>query len=313
MATLTHRPYASESDAGAVLELWLASGAGDPWPSADAVRAELNARAGGARDVELWGEGRHGGLAGAALLLDESVLVWRTRAGACDEALDAAIVAWGLERAGEAGRGSGSRPELFVPVRAEDGRLAATLERAGFREDGWRTLRMECLLPAATQPPAAPAGIAIRPVRDECDIAAATALHNALFVGDRKSAGERAALALSPCYRPGLDLVAVDSDGTVAGFAFGTCCVLERSRGRAVGWVEFIGVDRARRGRGLGRALTLHLLHALRAEGVERALLTTGAANAAARRLFEGCGFHTRHEIRWYVREAPLGARILGA
>jgi GNAT superfamily N-acetyltransferase len=71
----------------------------------------------------------------------------------------------------------------------------------------------------------------------------------------------------------------------------------------APGWIEFVGVARAQRGRGIGRALTLQLLRAMRAERLTVALLTTGELSLAARRLFAHCGFQTRHAIDWFVRD----------
>lgn len=305
MTTLTRRAYRGDADSEAILELWLAAsaaGSADRWPSPDALRAQLAAWPRGTDYIQLWEDRRRGGLVAVAVLLDERVLVWRTRAGAGDESLDAAIVAWALERAGRTGS-HGEDPSLFVPVRDDDRRLTGLLERAGFQADECRTLRMERSLRAPIAAPQTPPEVVIRSVRDEDDVVAATALHNALFAGMRKTLGERKALAGDPGYRPGLDLLAVLADGAAAGYALGSCCVLERERlGHGVGWVEFVGVALGQRGRGLGRALTLHLLHAMRVEGLDTALLTTSAVNLAARRLFVACGFHTRHEIRWYVR-----------
>lgn len=310
MATLTHRAYAGDADLAAALALWLAAratGGGDPWPSLDVVQAELAARPGGTAYAELWEDRR--GLAGMALLLDESVLAWCARPGAGDEALEAEVVAWALGAVVEAAGPCGERPTLFVPALSDDARLAALLKRAGFVEDGWRTLRMARSLRAPLAEPRAPAGLVIRPVGGAEEQAAVAALHGGLFAGGQKVPGERAALMRAPGYRPGLDLMAARSDGGPAGYAIGLCCALEgRYPARASGWVEYVGVERGQRRRGVGAALTLALLHAMRVEGLDTALLTTGAANLAARALFERCGFVTRHEIRWYVREAGLGA-----
>lgn len=302
---LTQRAYAGDTDQAAVMGLWTAAraaGGGDPWPSLDSVRARLAAAPGGAADVRIW-EGRGGELIGAALLLDESIMVWCTQAGAGDEALELEMVRWGREAAAQASDRSGERPGLFIPVIDGDERLSALLVREGFAEDGWRTLRMARQL---CGPVAAPAqgGVVVRPVAGPGDIAGVTALHNRLFAGGRKTGAERAAIMGGPGYRGGLDLVAELPGGELAGYALGVCGEIERRRlGQALGWVEFVGVARGRRGRGIGRALALQLLAALRREGVELALLTTGGANVAARRLFEGCGFRVRHTIRWYVAE----------
>lgn len=301
---LTERAYAGEADREAVMELWLsarAAEAGDPWPKLDDLAAQLAAAPCGCADVQLWEE-RHRGLVGAAMLIDGCILVWWTHAGADDEALESQMLGWGRGRVAQGADSPGEIPSLFVPVNASDTRLTALLERAGFQEDGWRTLRMARSLQGPIVAPEVPDGLVIRAIAGASDIAAVTALHNQLFAGGRKTSDERAALMRGPEYRASLDLIAELPDGTAVGYALGSCCAIERRRlGRALGWVEFVGVAPERRGGGVGRALVRRLLGALRAEGVELALLTTGAANVAARHLFESCGFSVRHEVRWYV------------
>lgn len=304
MPSFTQRTYAGADDRAATLNLWLharAAGDVDPWPPLDRLQAELEARP----HAQLW-QADQGELVGCALLLDESVLLICTRSGVDDEELDAAMIAWGLACSAAAARQRGERPLLLVPVRDDDARLADLLARAGFSDDGLRTLRMERPLATLIAEPHAPGGVDIRPISGADEVAAAAALYSQLLAGGRKTANERAELMRAPGYRPGLDLVAVLADGSVAGCVLGTCCVIERQHlAHAPGWLEFIGVAPAQHGRGIGAALVLHLLQAMRAEGLDRVLLTTEGTNASAQRLFERCGFHTRHAIGWYVREPP--------
>lgn len=311
MPTLTHRDYGGAADLAAVLELWLATRAvdrGDLWPPLDTLQAELAACPQGTPYARLW-EDHHGVLMGVAMLLDESVLVSCTRVGADDEWLAGAMLAWGLASAGQAAAGAGECASLFVPVCSDDRRFAALLERAGFQEDAWQTLRMERPLHTPIAAPSPPPAVLIRPFDVRRDLAAATALHGRLFVGERKSVDERSTLMGAPGYRPALDLVAVLADGTLVGYALALCCELERQRlGQRLCWLEFVGVDQCYRGRGLGRALILQLLQAMRAAGLDTVRLSTGAANLAARRLFECCGFQVRQRIHWYVREAERPA-----
>ncbi len=311
MPILKHRAYRGAADRAAVLELWLAARAvdrGDLWPPLDTLQAELVACPQGTPYARLW-EDHHGVLVGVAMLLDESVLVSCTRVGADDERLASAMLSWGLASAGQAASGAGECVSLFVPVCSDDRRLAALLERAGFQEDAWQTLRMERALDTPIDAPLPLPAVLIRPFVASRDLAAATALHGRLFVGGRKSVDERSALMSAPGYRPELDLVAVLADGTLVGYALAICCELERQRlGQRLCWIEFVGVDPCYRERGLGRALTLQLLQAMRAAGLDTVRLSTGAANLAARRLFECCGFQVRQRIRWYVREAARPA-----
>ncbi len=306
MRTCFQRDYQGASELDRVLDLWCAARAvdqGDPWPPLDTLRAELAARQAGARDAQVW-EDAHGDPVGAAILLDECVMVACARPGAETEALTTAMLAWGVQSVARTACGHGERPCLFVPVRSDDRRCIALLERSGFQADPWRTLRMRRSLHDPIAEPQPPPGIVIRPVADARDVAAVAALHSAVFAGGAKSLDERAALMRAPGYRPALDLIALRPDGALAGYALGMTAPLERERlAQAVGWIEFVGVERSQRGRGLGRALVLRLLRAMRDAGLDTALLSTGAGNLAARRLFTVCGFNLWHEIRWYVCE----------
>lgn len=303
---LTQRAIAGGGDRAKAMDLWVAAratGGADPWPPLDSVWAKLGSAPVGAADIQIW-EAPGRGIVGSALLLDESVLVWCVQAGAEDEALDLEMIRWGRGAAAGAAARSGERSALFIPVGEGDVRLSALLAREGFTEDGWRTLRMARTLRGPVAPATRAGGVAVRAVAGAGDIAAVTALHNRLFAGGRKGGEERAAIMGAPGYRRSLDLVAELPGGELAGYALGACAEIERRRlGQAVGWVEFVGVAHGRRRRGIGEALTLELLEALRREGVELALLTTGGANGAARRLFERCGFRVSHTVRWYVGE----------
>lgn len=301
MPQLTHRDYAGGADLGAALALWLAAraaGQGDPWPALHTLHTALGEAAQAPGRAHLWADDR-GDLLAAALLLEESVLVWAVRPGSDDEAIEAAIIGWGLARAGGVG--------LFVPVRDDDWRLAALLERVGFQEEDWRMLRLERSLLAPLAPPCPPGGCMIRPLDAPHELAIVTQLHGAIFAGGGKRVDERRKLMAAPGYRPALDLVAVTPAGNLTGYCLGTVCALERRMlAWAPGWLELIGVAEPWRGHGLGQALTLAMFEALRAEGLVSVLLSVSATNPIAHRLFERCGFRTRHSIRWYLASGDL-------
>lgn len=272
-----------------------------PWPPLGELRAMLTALPPGAAHAQLW-EDAQGGLVALALLWDDSVLVSAVRPGDDTEALELELLRWGWAAATSEARRRGERPCLFVPARARDHARVALLEREGFAADEWRTLQMVRPLGQPIPAPSLPDGFRVRPAA-AADTAALLALHNEIFVGLSKTSSERRALRRSSTYRPALDLVAVAPDGRLAAYCFGS---ISRDDGPApsepAGWIERVGVRPAFRRRGLGLGLVLRALHAMRAEGLAWALLTTGAANAVARRLFEGCGFHAACEIGWYVR-----------
>jgi ribosomal protein S18 acetylase RimI-like enzyme len=90
--------------------------------------------------------------------------------------------------------------------------------------------------------------------------------------------------------------VTIFQNGRPAGFGL---AVYERA---AVGIFGLI-VDRAERGRGKGRELTLALLEWGRRAGAQSAYLQVSEGNAVARRLYESLGFRTAY--RYHYRVPP--------
>jgi GNAT superfamily N-acetyltransferase len=68
------------------------------------------------------------------------------------------------------------------------------------------------------------------------------------------------------------------------------------------GWIEQLAVARSERGVGLGRALLLHALADLRAQGATSFALGVQAANANAIGLYRQAGFEVEREWRLYAR-----------
>ena len=86
--------------------------------------------------------------------------------------------------------------------------------------------------------------------------------------------------------------------GEIAGIAHGQA---ERRGGGLVNW---LGVRRRWRSRGLGRALLLHLLRELRRRGAARAGLGVDSENpSGAIRLYESAGMHVEAEHVTFVKE----------
>ena len=81
-------------------------------------------------------------------------------------------------------------------------------------------------------------------------------------------------------------------DGAIVGTAVGT-------RNGAAGWVGSVFVDAAHRGRGVGGALTDHVIGALEAAGCETLLLV---ATTAGRPMYERLGF--RYDTEYHAIEA---------
>ncbi|MCC7361902.1 MAG: GNAT family N-acetyltransferase [Anaerolineales bacterium] len=99
-----------------------------------------------------------------------------------------------------------------------------------------------------------------------------------------------------PNHDPDLWVVAWDTaSGQIAGSSINALAAAESAAlGRARGWVQDLSVRRPFRRRGLGRALLLHSLYALRARGAVEAALGVDAENPnSALRLYESVGFKT--------------------
>lgn len=105
-------------------------------------------------------------------------------------------------------------------------------------------------------------------------------------------------------FNPAISLVAWEGD-TVAGFCHGRIDdELNALTGHRTGMIRYVGVTPGWRQRGLGKALTLAGLLALRRAGMTRAVLGVDAENVTgARQLYERYGFVMTGEQVMYRRE----------
>ena len=76
-----------------------------------------------------------------------------------------------------------------------------------------------------------------------------------------------------------------------------------------VGYVDYLAVAARSRGRGLGRALLLHGLAALRDAGLAVAELSVQGENASATRLYESVGMRAGLDDRALGEAAPPARR----
>jgi mycothiol synthase len=92
-----------------------------------------------------------------------------------------------------------------------------------------------------------------------------------------------------PQFRPEwVSLVERKSDRLLCAGAFAW---IDRADERSIGRVHWVATDRSLRGNGLGRAVTVSVLHTLRAAGYERAMLETQPFRVPAIRLYLSLGF----------------------
>jgi ribosomal protein S18 acetylase RimI-like enzyme len=179
----------------------------------------------------------------------------------------------------------------------DDAMLAALYHGAGYRRMDVHRVMQAALGNAAT---AAPADARITPARPD-DLLQWLPLHHRLFPGSYLSDHEIAA-AIS--HGPRLVLTAW-LDGRPAGYL-----VAKDDTTMDELYVDYLGVDPAARGRGLGRALLLHALRWGTARGRRRAALTVRQDRAEALSLYLQCGFHhARAGVHWRKDLAQRTAR----
>ncbi|EKQ68677.1 acetyltransferase [Leptolyngbyaceae cyanobacterium JSC-12] len=156
--------------------------------------------------------------------------------------------------------------------------------------------------------PQLPAGFYVRPLQGVTEAAAWVEMFNQTFIDhwnfhpltveDRKHWMEDSA------YVPELDLVVVAPDGTLAAFCYNLIYVQENDRtGRKEGWIADLGTRRGFRRIGLGRAMLLTGMLALKARGMEIALLGVDSENpSGAFNLYQSVGFRQRYSFISHVK-----------
>lgn len=199
---------------------------------------------------------------------------------------------------------------LLTLVPAERVGSCAFLERSGFAvvRHLWR-LRLDRL--PGGEPPAAPEGLRIAPLRPGDDLAPIVTLHNRAFAGEfghhDLTAADLEQRFVQHRVIPAGIAVAWDGDR-----ALGYCaCVFPRDpdAGGAtwVGVVDLLAIDPQVQGRGLGAVLLRYGLAYLRRTGCTAAELSVDGANERALRVYQRVGFRVIREQLVYRRDLTTG------
>jgi mycothiol synthase len=286
------------ADAAAVLELVVARDIADlgrPDYTLEDVRADW-AAPGVDLALDAWIAEEDGAALGYALLDDRGAALITvppaSEGRGVGTALREAAEARALER-GEA------LVRQYVPTSNEAARTV--LLGAGYWP-AYSYFRMRMELAAAPEPPA---GVRVRPFSRGPDDAPVHALVEEAMAGvagnePRSLESWQAARVDKEGWDPALWLLHEDADG-LAGVV-----LCERWEEDRVGYVDYLAVAARARGQGLGRALLLHGLTALRDAGLTTAELSVQGENAGATRLYESIGMRPVWTIeRW---EKPLRA-----
>ncbi len=186
--------------------------------------------------------------------------------------------------------------------RSDDALTRATFEQRGYVL-GEEELRMGRTLDAPVPAPSFPPSFTLRTLDARRELDEWLALYTDA-IGPRESALRKwRAYRDDPDYDAALDLVVADRDDRLA--AVCTCSIamaeLAAVRPRE-GRTEPVMVREDYRGIGLGRAVVLAGLTALRERGIELAALTTEADNLVAHRLYESLGYRLLYTACWYER-----------
>ncbi|MGW5051677.1 GNAT family N-acetyltransferase [Actinokineospora sp. NPDC004072] len=206
-----------------------------------------------------------------------------------DPALADEVLAWFAETATAARR----------TVTTADPRLAEALERNGYtRTDDPANIYHRRDL-ADLPEPVLPPGYTVQP---STDVTQRVAVHRVVWHPSRVTEESyRNVMATWP-YRPELDWVAVAPDG-----AYAANCLIWLDERNRVGELEPVGTHPDHRGRGLGRAVCLAAMHALRDHGADTAVVypvDSPPAHPGALALYRGLGFTEYARNATYVRSA---------
>jgi len=190
---------------------------------------------------------------------------------------------------------------LVAVARQDDVQRIAFLQQHGFQYSGGfaevNLLRsLDDPIPEATLP----SGYQVRTVAGTGEVSDRAAIQHDVWhpwaVGNI-SGDDYAYLMQLPGYYRDLDVVTVAPDGVIAAYVNGWIDPVNR-----IGDFGPVGARAAYRRRGLTRAALLECLRRMRARGMDRVCVATGASNTPALRLYESIGFRVVNESLNYVK-----------
>ena len=144
--------------------------------------------------------------------------------------------------------------------------------------------------------PVLPDGFTVRAMRCQQDLERRVAGHQAAWPNSRVTEDSYRNVMRAWPYRADLDWVVEGPDGE-----FVASCLIWLDEQNRVGELEPVGTDEHFRRQGLGRAVCLAALHALRAAGADEAVVYD-VSTSDAQPLYTGLGFRPYARSRDYVR-----------
>jgi len=254
-------------------------------------------------DTRLW-FAADSGLIAFATVDDFNNLLFALDPGTDIDSIGGELVDWGiacLRQRAAAGRQAAT---LDVSCEAHAAVRIAFFERQNFRKAEVRTFRYAKSLAGMLPEKVVLPGLLIRPVKGESEVQALVDLHRAAFGTDHMTTEYRLAMMHTTGYDLQLDLVSVAPGEQLAGF-----CVAhidgeeDRLLGQKVGWTDPLGVHPDFQRRGLGKAILITGMRALKSRGIQWALLGTSSENIAMQRLAECLGFAVISQKLWFSKD----------
>jgi ribosomal protein S18 acetylase RimI-like enzyme len=265
------------------------------------------------RGIALWEE-PDGRLAAMGALwlserqeVQEAHLWLRVHPSARGADLERDVFEWAAAQLRQVASERGMPARLRLGTRDDNAYRIGTLERNGFTNDRY-FFDMARLLDEPLPDAPLPEGFSIRHLAGEHEVDAWVEMFNQTFIDHWNHADmtveRRKHWMQNPEYLPGLDLVAVAPDGTLAAFSF---CIIEAANNQRTGdnegWVADLGTRRGYRKIGLARALLAESMRRFKAAGLDTAKLGVDAQNPnGALRLYESVGFRKVETWLSYVK-----------
>jgi mycothiol synthase len=193
----------------------------------------------------------------------------------------------------------GARVKAWSPEGNADWR--AMIEARGFEFDHY-SFRMLVDLPEEPPTPAWPDGITVRTYRREQDEQVVYETHQETFSEERDFAPEPFDDWVQWWHREPFDpelWFLAEERNELIGILLGRP---ERRAHADAGWISIIGVRKAWRGRGFGRALLQHAFAEFRKRGKLRVGLGVDGQNTDAIRLYERAGMRPEKTFVWYEK-----------
>jgi mycothiol synthase len=180
----------------------------------------------------------------------------------------------------------------------------AGLERAGYSADRY-FYRMSAPVTGTIPAPEIADGYQIRPLAGDSEVEGWVAAFNGAFAGHydppTMTVDDKRNQMTAAGHLPDADLVLVSPDGRIVGVGRNSREIIEE--GQDKGWVNSIAIVPEHRGKGLGRALLLSSMAALKGAGFTRVHLSADTGNeSGALELYQSAGFAVDSRLVVYLR-----------